>query len=189
MHGPDTETHDMRLRQTIERLQECGLTLNVDKCLFNMDGLVFMGMLLSEKGIRPIEDRVKALLEAEEPKNATDVRSFLALANYSSRIIPHFAALFEFGPEQTKFFESLKQKMAKACLLAYFDESAPTQIITDASPVRLGAVLVQEQGGVWTPVCYASRSLTECEQRCSQTGKEALGVCGRVRGSMPTSME
>ena len=49
-------------------------------------------------------------------------------------------------------------------------------MITDASPVGLGAVLVQEQGGVWTPVCYASRSLTECEQRYSQTEKEALGV-------------
>ena len=160
MHGSDTETHDKRLRQTIERLQECGLTLNAEKCSFNMDRLVFMGMLLSEKGIGPTEDRVKAVLEAEEPKNATDVRSFLGLANYSSRFIPHFATLFEplrrltkketpfeFGPEQTKSFESLKQKMAETCTLAYFDKTAPTKIITDASPVGLGAVLVQEQGG------------------------------------------
>ena len=95
-----------------------------------------MGMLLSEKGIGPTEDRVKAVLEAEEPKNATDVRSFLGLANYSSRFIPHFATLseplrrltkkettFEFGPEQTKSFESLKQKMAETCTLAYFDRT------------------------------------------------------------------
>ena len=34
----------------------------------------------------------------------------------------------------------------------------------------------QEQDGMWTPVCYASRSLTECQQRYSQTEKEALGV-------------
>ena len=66
--------------------------------------------------------------------------------------------------------------MAEACTLAYFDKSAPTKVITDASPVGLGAVLVQEQGGVWTPVCYASHSLTECDQRYSQTEKEALGV-------------
>ena len=189
VHGPDTETHDKRLHQTIQRLQECGLTLNAEKCLFNMDRLVFMGMLLSEKGIGPTEDRVKAVLEAKEPENATDVRSFLGLANYSSSFIPHFATLseplrrltrketpFEFGPEQRKSFESLKQKMAEACTLAYFDKTAPTKVITDASPVGLGAVLVQEQGGAWTPVCYASRSLTVCEQRYSQTEKEALGV-------------
>ena len=173
VHGPDTETHDKRLQQTMRRLQECGLTLNAEKCLFNMDRLVFMGMLLSEKGIGPTEDRVKAVLEAKEPENATDVRSFLGLANYSSRFIPHFPTLseplrrltrketpFEFGSEKRKSFESLKQKMAEACTLAYFDKTAPTKVITDASPVGLGAVLVQEQGGAWTPVCYASRSLT-----------------------------
>ena len=95
VHGPDTETHNRRLHQTIERLQECGLTLNAEKCLFNTDRLVFMGMLLSEKGIGPTADRVKAVLEVEEPKSASDVRSFLGLANYSSRFIPHFATLSE----------------------------------------------------------------------------------------------
>ena len=70
VHGPDTETHIRRLHQTIERLQECGLTLNAEKCLFNTDRLVFMGMLLSEKGIGPTADRVKAVLEVEEPKSA-----------------------------------------------------------------------------------------------------------------------
>ena len=95
VHGPDTETHNRRLHQTIERLQECGLTLNAEKSLFNTDRLVFMGMLLSEKGIGPTADRVKAVLEVEEPKSAADVRSFLGLANYSSRFIPHFATLSE----------------------------------------------------------------------------------------------
>ena len=90
VHGPDTETHNRRLQQTIERLQECGLTINAEKCLFNTDRLVFMGMLLSEKGIGPTVDRLKAVLEVEEPKSASDVRSFLGLANYSNLFIPHF---------------------------------------------------------------------------------------------------
>ena len=51
VHGPDTETHNRRLHQTIQRLLECCLTLNAEKCLFNMDKLVFIGVLLSEKGI------------------------------------------------------------------------------------------------------------------------------------------
>ena len=110
------------------------------------------------------------------------------LANYSSQFIPHFATLseplrrltrketpFEFGPEK-KSFEFLKKNIAEACTLAYFDKNAPTKIITDASPVGLGTVLVQEQDSAWTPVCCASRSLTGCELRYSQTEKEALGV-------------
>ena len=95
VHGPDTETHNRRLHQTIERLKECGITLNAEKCLFNTDWLVFMRMLLSNKGIGPTADRVKEVLEVEEPKNALHVRSFLGLVNYSSRFIPQFATLSE----------------------------------------------------------------------------------------------
>lgn len=59
VHGPDPETHKRWRHQAIERLQECGLTLNTEKCLFNTDRLAFMGMLLSEKRIGPTADRVK----------------------------------------------------------------------------------------------------------------------------------
>ena len=73
-------------------------------------------------------------------------------------------------------FEALKTSIAEACTLAYFDKEAPTRIVTDASPVGLGAVLIQKQAGNWVPVCYASRVLTDCERRYSQTEKEALGL-------------
>ncbi len=43
---PDQETHDQRLHAVLERFKSCGLTSNADKCQFNMDELIFMGMLL-----------------------------------------------------------------------------------------------------------------------------------------------
>ena len=177
VHGPDQTTHDQRLRKTTERLREHGLTLSADKCLVNVDRLVFMGILLSEKGIGPTEERVKALQETREPATVSDVRSFLGLANYSGRFFPHFETLteplrrltkkdvpFRFGPEQKAAFESLKQSMVEAGTLAYFDKNALTKVIADASPVGLGALLVWNQNGDCVPICYASRSLTECEQ-------------------------
>ena len=83
---------------------------------------------------------------------------------------------FNFGPEQKQAFSALKAELAKATILAYFDKEAPTQVIADASPVGLGAVLVQTQKGMPIPVCSVSRSLTDCEQRYSQTESEALGL-------------
>ena len=52
---------------------------------------------------------------------------------------------FEWGSRQQESFEQLKQLLASAETLAYFDINVPTQVIADASPVGLGAVMVQEQ--------------------------------------------
>ena len=189
VHAADKETHDRRLEDVLNRLQECGLTLNSEKCQFNMDRLIFMGLLLSEKGICPTEERVKAIQEAREPTTATETRSFLGLAGFSSRFIPNFATLveplrkltrqnvkFHFGPEQKKAFKNLKESMMASKNLAYFDKNANTKVIADASPVGLGAVLTQEQAGGPVIICYASRGLSDCERRYSQTEKEALAL-------------
>lgn len=189
VHAPDQETHDKRLHAVMRRLLECGLTLNPQKCQFSMDKLVFMGILLSQKGIGPTKERVRAVIEAREQENATEVRSFLGLVGYSSRFISQFATLseplrrltrkdtpFNFGLEQKRAFQALRDELARAGILAYFDKEAPTKVIADASPVGLGAVLVQDQQGEMVPVCYVSRSLTDCERRYSQTEREALAL-------------
>ena len=59
-------------------------------------------------------------------------------------------------------------------MLAYFDKTAHTTVIADASPVGLCTVLVQEVGGQSRAVCYASRSLSNTERRYSQTEKDPL---------------
>ena len=70
----------------------------------------------------------------------------------------------------------MKQQIASAPVLAYFDRESHTQIIADASPVGLGAVLIQERNGERRAVCYASRTLSSVERRYSQTEREALAL-------------
>ena len=71
----------------------------------------------------------------------------------------------------------LKEQLCNAAVLAYFDHTARTQVIADASSVGLGAVLVQQQPeGSARAICYASRTLTSFEHRFSQTEKVALGL-------------
>ena len=83
---------------------------------------------------------------------------------------------FVWGKEQDAAFVKLKEALANASMLAYFDVNAKTQVITDVSPVGLGAILVQKQGKDYKIICYASHSLSDIERRYSQTDKEALGL-------------
>ena len=189
VHGKGREDHDEKLKKVLCHLKERGLTLNRQKCEFCMPQLMFMGKVLSKRGVGPTETKIEAIREAREPENASEVRSFLGLVNFNGRFIPNLATTaeplrrltrkdvtFKWGKQEQAAFKQLKEDLTKAETLAYFDKDAPTQVIADAGPVGLGAVLVQDQGGEKRVVCYASRSLTEVERRYSQTEKEALAL-------------
>ena len=166
----------------LERLRDRGITLNPDKSKFHMDRLVFMGNVLSRKGIAPEEVKVEAILHAKEPENVSEVRSFLRLVNFNARFIPDLATIVEplqrltkknvkfvWAPEQRRSFQTLKDKLKNAETLGYFDQNAKTMVIADASPVGLGCVLVQQQKGEQRIISYASRTLTDVKKRYSQT--------------------
>ena len=121
--------------------------------------------------------------------NASDLRSFLGTVGFSTRLIPDFSTTAEplcrlthkgtpffWTDTHQRAFDRLCQQLGDAAALAYYDKDAPTQVIAGASPVGLGAVLVQEQNGQRRAVCYASRTLTPVERRYSQADKEALAL-------------
>ena len=189
VYGSDTAEHDERLKNVLIRLKDKGLTLNEEKCVFHMPKLTFMGLVLSQQGVGPTEEKVKAVNEAREPQTVSEVKSFLGLVNFNARFIPDLATVaeplrrltkkgepFTFGLEQQVAFADLKKRLAQADRLGYFDRTARTKIVTDASPVGLGAVPLQEQKGENRVISYVSRGLSDAERRYSQTEKEALGI-------------
>ena len=80
------------------------------------------------------------------------------------------------GPSQQSAFHGLKEEIAKATTLAHYDLTAKTKLSADASSFGLGAVLFQEVESRWRAIAFASRSMTETEQRYAQIEKEALAV-------------
>ncbi|MCG7883226.1 MAG: reverse transcriptase, partial [Candidatus Thiodiazotropha endolucinida] len=190
VHGRNREEHDQRLEKALNRMKERNLTLNGDKCEFGMDKITFMGHVLSKNGIGPTSERVKALLNAKEPQNAQEVKSFLGLVNFSARYIPNLATIseplrrltkkhakFEWGKEQKESFEKLKNCLTESSTLGHFRlDATRTQLVCDASNVGIGAVLIQEYGDQRKVISYASRTLSDVEKKYSVTEKEALAV-------------
>ena len=93
--GTDNESHNKALDQVLHKLQDACLTANLEKCEFRKPSIEFFGMIFSEDGVSPDPKEVEDLNKSLEPKNVSELRSFLGMAQYSARIIPDFATVTE----------------------------------------------------------------------------------------------
>ncbi|KAL1254360.1 hypothetical protein QQF64_016589 [Cirrhinus molitorella] len=187
VYGDNPELHEKRLQSVLQRLQNCGLKLNVEKCCFRKPELPFLGHVISASGLHPNPDHVLAIQQAPPPHDAQTLRSFLGLAGWYSKFIPNYATLVEplrallqkstgfcWTDEAQEYFNRLKQLITTSPALALFDPSLPTTVTTDASDYGIGAVLTQSHGTTERTVAFASRTLSDCERKYSATEKEAL---------------
>ena len=113
------------------------------------------------------------------------------MAAYCSKFIPNFSTLSEplrkLTVKNAKFcwtkreqnaFDNIKSALTSNTVMAYFDQTKQTELITDASLWGLSAILAQKTTthDDRRIVAYASRSLSEIERKYSQTEREALAI-------------
>ena len=104
------------------------------------------------------------------------------MRNLASRTEPLRALLrkeneWSWGQAQRKAFQEIKDCLVSTETLCHYDPNRLTVIAADACMNGLGAVLLQKQlDGTSRPVCYASRSLSDTEQRYAVIEKEALAA-------------
>lgn len=187
--GRDESEHDTRLEAVLKQLRDYNVTINDGKCEYGVEELVFLGHNITRNGVTPTHDKVQAIKQFRSPKSAEEVRSFLGLVNYIGKFIPDLATVteplrqltkkyepFKWGEKQQAAFDKLKEAMANEMTLGYWDIKDRTILITDASPVGLGAVLIQTNEKGPRVISYAAKSLSDVERRYAQTEKEALGL-------------
>ena len=83
---------------------------------------------------------------------------------------------WSWGPAQEQAFQQVKEELTRPMVLVLYSLQIETKISADSSSYGLGAVLTQRQSAnsTWKQVAYASRALTETENRYAQVEKEAL---------------
>ena len=144
------------MENILQRFEQANLQLHPGKCVFAQPQVNYLGFVLSEQGVAASPDKIKAVKNYPLPKNVKDVRAFLGLASFYRKLVDNFAAEakpltqltkkdrpFIWGPEQQEAFESLKDKLCKAPVLAFPDFSLPFILTTDASKTAVAAILSQ----------------------------------------------
>lgn len=187
--GQDKDEHDKRLTAALERIKVAGATLNPSKCEFEKSKLKFLGHIIDSNGIQADPEKTSAIRDMKPPTNITELRRLMGMANqlgkFSSklaeisqplRVLLSKKTVWMWGQAQEQAFTDLKEELSKSTILALYNPQAETKVSADASAYGLGAVLLQQNNSIWKPVAYASRSMTETEQRYAQIEKEALAT-------------
>lgn len=192
------QEHIERLREVFERLRKAGLKIQLDKSEFLHKEVAYLGHIITDRGVMPNPDKVEAVLKYPLPKTRREIKGFLGLVGYYRKFIKDFARLtkpltlclkknaeIKHTEDFIKAFEICKKILTNQPILQYPDFTKPFILTTDASNVALGAVLSQGNIGSDKPICYASRTLNETEQKYSTIEKELLAIVWAVKYFRP----
>jgi hypothetical protein len=139
------------------RFRNAGLKLNPKKCSFAKRSCVFLGHHISNEGIKPPPDRIKALEKYPFPKNVKQLRRVLGLFNWFKKFIPQYSAItqpmtkllkkgsvFNWTTEQANALCELKHRLIDSPVLAFPRFDIPFYLAVDTSAKGIGYVLYQK---------------------------------------------
>lgn len=185
VHGTDEQSHDVNLDKLLGRCREKGIKMKPSKLKLRCNEIQFHGHLLTSEGLKIDPDKVKAIIEMPQPRNADDIQRLNGMVTYLSRFLPHLSevmkplreltrnnAEWKWDEPQQTAFEQVKLMMTSTPVLAYYDPDKELTIQCDSSQSGLGTVLMQDG----RPISYASRALSPAETRYAQIEKEMLAI-------------
>ena len=124
IYSKNLHNHVSHLNSVLDVFRTEKLYANLKKCTFCTNKLVFLGFVVSAKGIEVDEEKIKAIQEWPTPSNVGHVRSFHGRASFYRRFVKDFSTIvapltevikknvvFKWGEEQHNAFELIKCKL------------------------------------------------------------------------------
>ncbi|GJZ45071.1 putative reverse transcriptase domain-containing protein [Tanacetum coccineum] len=165
IYSKTQEEHVEHLRLVLELLKKEKLYAKFSKCEFWLREVQFLGHVINGNGIHVDPSKIEAVKNWKALRTPSEVHSFLGLAyrrfieNFSKiakslTILTQKSKTFDWGEEQELAFQTLKDKLCNAPVLALPDR--PKDFVTDGQSERTIQTLedmlrayVLDFGGSW----------------------------------------
>ncbi|GJX25998.1 putative reverse transcriptase domain-containing protein [Tanacetum coccineum] len=155
IYSKNKEEHEGNLKLILELLKKEELYAKFTKCEFWIPKVQFLGHVIDSKGIHVDPAKIESIKDWASPKNPTEIHQFLGLIGYYRRFIEGFSKIakfmtkltqknvkFDWGEKEEIAFQSIKQKLCSAPILALPKGSENFIVYCDASHKGLVVVLM-----------------------------------------------
>ena len=148
-------------RAFFQKCREWNLKLNKLKLKRAQTEVRFMGHLLTSDGLKADPAKVEAIVDMPPPTDVKDLKRFLGMVNYLAKFFPLLSDMTEplrrledkdvhwcWLAQYQKAFTTVKEYLAKAPVLKYYDVNEEVTIQCNASETGLGAVMMQKSQSI-----------------------------------------
>ena len=184
------QDHISHLTQVFDRLKKYNLKLRLDKCMFGVTELEYLGHLVNGHTQLPTPAYKGKIINCKVPDSKKALESFLGLCNWIARFIPilseltrplytltHKNTVWRWGEKEQKLFDRIKHEINNIKALKLPDLNKKFYVETDASIHSLGAVLLQkDEKGLLQPVEWLSKSFDQTQINWSIGEKECFAA-------------
>ena len=188
----DEAHHGGDLDKVFQVLAKNNLKISLDKCVFKVPELDFLGYRVSAQGLLPTTRKVEELKSFPYPNDSKSLRRFLGMVGFYRKLIPNYASIilplsermrlspkdtFELNEQEKLSFDDIVNTLSKITPLAHPRENIQDyQLVTDSSNYAVGAALNQVINGEPVPVGFFSKKLTQAQTKYSTFDRELLAA-------------
>jgi hypothetical protein len=146
--------HISDLAETFANLRAVNLRLDPEKCVVGIHKGEVLGCLVSTKGVEVIPDKIKALIEMQDPISMKDVQKLTGRVGALNRFIPRAAERslpffqvlrstknFQWFETQKQAFQELKEHLSNMTKLCPPEPRSPLLLYVSVSNSAVSVVL------------------------------------------------
>ncbi len=128
--------HKWYVRLILNRLREADLQIDIDKCKFHVQKIIFLELLMSIEKLKMNSRKMQAVVDWSTLNNLTQMQFFIDFCNFYQRFIKNFSKIihsmiqltqkkiiFEWNKVCQTAFNHMKRCMTETFILCHFDQT------------------------------------------------------------------